>query len=62
MVVNFRARGISRGVRKLARTPTLIKKEKKESELLVSQVKREFREMLSFMEQISSCLLEALSV
>jgi hypothetical protein len=24
MVVNFRARGISRGVRKLARTPTLI--------------------------------------
>jgi hypothetical protein len=62
MVVNFRARGISRGVRKLARTLTLIKKEKKESELLVSQVKREFREMLSFMEQISSCLLEALSV
>jgi hypothetical protein len=62
MVVNFRARGISRCVRKLARTPTLIKKEKKESELLVSQVKREFREMLSFMEQISSCLLEALSV
>lgn len=62
MVVNFRASGISRGVRKLARTPTLIKKEKKESELLVSQVKREFREMLSFMEQISSCLLEALSV
>jgi hypothetical protein len=26
MVVNFRARGISRGARKLARTPTLIKK------------------------------------
>jgi hypothetical protein len=25
MVVNFRARGISRGARKLARTPTLIK-------------------------------------
>ena len=28
MVVNFRARGISRGARKLARTPTLIKKKK----------------------------------
>ena len=26
MVVNFRARGISRGARKLARTPTLNKK------------------------------------
>jgi hypothetical protein len=26
MVVNFRARGISRGRRKLTRTPTLIKK------------------------------------
>jgi hypothetical protein len=29
MVVNFRARGISRGTRKLARTPTLNKKKKK---------------------------------
>jgi hypothetical protein len=29
MVVNFRARGISRGARKLARTPTIIKKKKK---------------------------------
>jgi hypothetical protein len=29
MVVNFRARGISRGARKLARTPTLIYKKKK---------------------------------
>jgi len=29
MVVNFRARGISRGALKLARTPTLIKKKKK---------------------------------
>jgi hypothetical protein len=28
MVVNFRARGISRGARKLARTPTIIKKKK----------------------------------
>jgi hypothetical protein len=28
MVVNFRARGISRGVRKLARTPMLIIKKK----------------------------------
>jgi hypothetical protein len=28
MVVNFRARGISRGARKLTRTPTLIKKQK----------------------------------
>jgi hypothetical protein len=26
MIVNFRARGISRGTHKLARTPTLIKK------------------------------------
>ena len=30
MVVNFKASGISRGTRKLARTPTLIKKKKKE--------------------------------
>jgi hypothetical protein len=29
MVVNFRARGISRGARKLARTPTIIKKKKR---------------------------------
>jgi hypothetical protein len=29
MVVNFRTRGISRGVRKLAQTLTLIKKKKK---------------------------------
>jgi hypothetical protein len=29
MVVNFRAREISRGARKLARTPTIIKKKKK---------------------------------
>jgi hypothetical protein len=30
MVVNFRAREISRGARKLARTPTLIKKKDKD--------------------------------
>ena len=29
MIVNFKARGISRGARKLARTPTLNKKKKK---------------------------------
>jgi hypothetical protein len=29
MVVNFRTRGFSRGARKLARTPTIIKKKKK---------------------------------
>jgi len=28
MVVNFRARGINRGARKLARTPTLIQKKR----------------------------------
>jgi hypothetical protein len=28
MVINFKSRGISRGVRKLARTPILIKKTK----------------------------------
>ena len=28
MVINFRARGISQGASKLARTPTLIKKKK----------------------------------
>jgi hypothetical protein len=28
MVVNFKARGISQGTRKLIRTPTLIKKKK----------------------------------
>jgi hypothetical protein len=32
MIVNFRARGISRGARKLARTPTLnLKKKKKKA-------------------------------
>ena len=31
MVVNFRAREISRGARKLARTPTIIKKKKKKN-------------------------------
>jgi len=30
MIVNFRTRGISRGAHKLARTPTLIKKTKKQ--------------------------------
>jgi len=30
MVVNFKAHGISRGTRKLARTLTLIKKKRKE--------------------------------
>ena len=34
MVVNFRARGISRGARKLVRTLTLIKKKEKEKEQL----------------------------
>lgn len=29
MIVNFKARKISRGARKLVRTPTLIKKKKK---------------------------------
>jgi hypothetical protein len=33
MVVNFRARGISRGALKLARTPTLIKRKKPKSKL-----------------------------
>jgi hypothetical protein len=37
MVVNFRARGISRGARKLARTPTIIKKKKKERHKIVNQ-------------------------
>jgi len=32
MVVNFRTRGISRGARKLAQTPTLIKKKEKKEE------------------------------
>ena len=41
MVVNFRARGISRGARKLARTPTLnLKKKKKLFFLLVFWEKR----------------------
>jgi hypothetical protein len=34
MVVNFRAHGISRGARKLARTPTLKKKKKKTEHML----------------------------
>jgi hypothetical protein len=35
MVVNFRARGISRGARKLARTPTIIKKKKKKKKNII---------------------------
>ena len=38
MVVNFRTRGISRGARKLARTPTLIKKKKKKERRTKRQV------------------------
>ena len=30
MVINFKTRGISRGARKLARTPTIIKKKKRD--------------------------------
>jgi hypothetical protein len=41
MVVNFRARRISRGVRKLARTPALIKK--KGSRLVISNEKKKRR-------------------
>jgi hypothetical protein len=37
MIVNFRACGISRDARKLARTPTLIKKKKKK-EMLCAQL------------------------
>ena len=35
MVVNFRAREISRGARKLARTPTIIKKKKKKKKHII---------------------------
>jgi hypothetical protein len=36
MVVNFRARGISRGVHKLAQTSTLIKEKKKEKVIAIN--------------------------
>ena len=36
MIVNFRARGISRGACKLARTPTLKKKKKKRERYLIA--------------------------
>jgi len=36
MVVNFRARGISRGVRKLTRTSTLIKEKKEEKVIAIN--------------------------
>jgi len=36
MVVNFRARGISRGARKLARTPTLNIKKKTRREVKIT--------------------------
>jgi len=36
MIVNFRARRISRDMRKLARTPTLIKKKRKKCNLKLS--------------------------
>jgi hypothetical protein len=49
MVVNFRARGISRGARKLARTPTLNyskkkkKKRKKKTQKIPSQPAGEYK-------------------
>jgi len=46
MVVNFRARGISRGARKLARTPTIIKKKKKE--MIVSRDREFFLKIIYF--------------
>jgi hypothetical protein len=36
MVVNFRTRGISRGVHKLARTSTLIKEKKEEKVIAIN--------------------------
>jgi hypothetical protein len=45
MVVNFRARGISRGARKLARTPTIIKKKK---EMIVSRDREFFLKIIYF--------------
>jgi hypothetical protein len=42
MVVNFRARGISRGARKLARTPTIIIKKKRFSFAVVRQARLGF--------------------
>jgi hypothetical protein len=41
MVVNFRARGISRGARKLARTPTIIKKNKKKKLMIAGKKEEE---------------------
>jgi len=42
MVVNFRARGISRGARKLARTPTIIKKKKETFRKRTLQLKKKW--------------------
>jgi hypothetical protein len=57
MVVNFRAREISRGTRKLARTPTLNKKKKKTSKKVSIVVVFEQRSMLLTVLKIDRCMI-----
>jgi hypothetical protein len=57
MVVNFRAREISRGTRKLTRTPTLNKKKKKTSKKVSIVVVFEQRSMLLTVLKIDRCMI-----
>ena len=50
MVVNFRARGISRGARKLTRTPTLIEK-KKEVKQIDKKLTKSNRIVITFITE-----------
>jgi hypothetical protein len=63
MVVNFRAREISRGARKLARTPTIIKKKKKHIilkrimglvEVYITNILYEFKKKNTYHKTINS--------
>jgi len=55
MVVNFRARGISRGARKLARTPTIIKK-KNPFYMMAYSIKVTWKGVVIEFEKIQSTL------
>jgi hypothetical protein len=53
MVVNFRVCGISRGVRKLVRTPTLNKK-KKNKKKISTGIKKPLSDLVEYIIRIKS--------
>jgi hypothetical protein len=59
MVVNFRAREISRGARKLARTPTLKKKKKKENNEHCKSKQRSMDGVVRSGQRTSPCYKQA---